>query len=458
MLQTQSLSATCTDERNLADTGSLPASKALRRKTVLLVLAAALLVNAAMVLVGLPKLSSIVARDYSLKLGDLYNLIAINLDQGNGYRVYPNMGKTMLREPGYPLFLAGLFKLGGYGMAPVRLACVLLAFGAALLLARLTQEITRDGTLAVVAALLFLLYPGILVAETRGGIEIPSIFTVMLFILALHRAVRENSPWRYGAAGLLLGLAVMVRSEVLLFPALLLVYLLFVAKGWAERSKIVEGIAVLALGTTAVMSPWIIRNYKLVHSFVPTASIAGVSAQEGLYTCENTLPDETFNEAQYDAGHVRAKIAEQLGIPFVGRWYYQVFYTPQGELAFDKALLNQTWAQYRSRPEVLAGCAAKNLFFNFWFLGRNPTTVSLNVIVQAPLLALALAGIVVLWKRKLLRNTDIVLLYIIYVLAVHAVIIAHARHSMLVVPFLAIFAAASLVWIWQFRLQVTGHR
>jgi 4-amino-4-deoxy-L-arabinose transferase-like glycosyltransferase len=449
MLETKPLSSTISAEGAQRHLEAVAAPKVTSGKRVFLVLSAALVVNAAMVLVGLPKIGRLLAPDYSLTFGDFYDQIAKTLDEGGGYRIEPNMGETMLREPGYPLLLAGVFKLAGYGMQPARVVCVLLAFGAALMLLQLARRITGDSTTALIAALLFLLYPGILVAESRAGIEIPSIFTVVLFMLALYRAVEKGSLWRYGAAGLLLGAAVMVRSEVLLFPGVLLVYLLLAAKGWAQRRRVVEGIAVLAVGTAVVMSPWIIRNYELVHSFAPTATVAGVAAQEGLYTCEDTRPGENFRDAQTDAGHARGRIAEELGFPFVGIWYYQVFSTPQGELQFDRVLLRQVSAEYRSHPEVLAGCATKNFFFNFWFLGKTPTTVMLNVLVQAPLLALALAGIVVLWKRKLLRQTGIVLLYIFYIDSVHALIIAHARLSMLVVPYLAIFAAAFLVWAWQ---------
>ena len=130
-------------------------------------------------------------------------------------------------------------------------------------------------------------------------------------------------------------------------------------------------------------------------------------------------------------------------------------------MAFYQALLNGVLTQYRSDPELLARCGARNLLFNFWFLGKTPNSVLLNVVVQAPLLALALAGIVVLWKRKLLRNAGIILLFILYIPAVHAPIIAEARYSMLVVPFLIILAAAFLIWAWRElgdRLQATGDR
>jgi hypothetical protein len=61
---------------------------------------------------------------------------------------------------------------------------------------------------------------------------------------------------------------------------------------------------------------------------------------------------------------------------------------------------------------------------------------------------LALGGVIVLWKRALVRRMGIVLLFTFYVPVVHAPIIAHARHSVVIVPFLAILAGVSLVWIW----------
>jgi 4-amino-4-deoxy-L-arabinose transferase-like glycosyltransferase len=456
MLETQQPAATHVDDAEPAVRVRAPAPEPFSWKSIFLILFAALLANAAIVLVGLPEVRSALAPTYNMGFGDLYDLIAKNLDQGNGYRVEPAMGNTILREPGYPLLLAAVFKLGGYGIQQARVTCVLLAFGATLLLLRLTRKITGDAMTALAAALLFLLYPGILVAEARAGIEILSIFTVLLFMLALYSAVEKGCLWRYWAAGLLLGVAVLVRSEVLLFPLLLLVYLLLAERGWVEGRKVVERIAVLGLGAVVVISPWIIRNYVLVHEFVPTATVAGVAAQEGLYTCANAAPGEPFTMVQTRAGRERVELATQLGMPFIGP-YYQLFYTPHDEVAFNHALLNHVSTEYRKDPALLARCAAKNLFFNLWFLGKTRQSTLLNVIIQAPLLGLALGGVAVLRKRGLLRNAGIVLLYILYIPAVHAPIIAHARHSMLVVPFLAALAAVFLVSAWRaLRMQNSG--
>jgi 4-amino-4-deoxy-L-arabinose transferase-like glycosyltransferase len=416
-----------------------------------------LLVNAAIVLLFLPRTGGLLqsssrtsgSLDYGLSFGDLYDFIAKNLDQGYGYRVEPNMGETMLREPGYPLLIAAVFKVGGFSEQGPRLACILLAFGAALILLRLTRKITGDGTIALIAALLFLLYPGTLVAEARAGNEIPCVVTMLLFMLTLYRAVEKESMWLFGIAGLLLGVAALVRSEVLLFPVFLLGYFFFTSRGWGARYKVVLQLTALTVGLLVAMSPWIIRNYILVHKFVPTDSLGGVAAQEGLYTCQHLSQYESFSEAQRGAGRERAEVARQLGLPFEGAYYYQFFYTPQDEMKFNRALLDHVSEEYRRDPRVFAGCAAQNLFFKFWFLGKTPQATRMNMLVQLPLLAFALGGLIVLYKLGFLRKAAIILLYVVYVPIIHAPIIAHARHSVLIFAFLAVPAAVFLAWIWR---------
>jgi 4-amino-4-deoxy-L-arabinose transferase-like glycosyltransferase len=425
--------------------GTVRRTPAPNHVTITLLLAG-LLMNAVMVLVVLPRLAH--GLNYSLSLGDLYNQIAKSLDQGHGYRVEPTMGKTLLREPGYPLLIAAVYKVAGYGDQGPRVVCVLLAFVSALILLRLTQKITGDKAIALMAALLFLLYPWSLMAEARAGNEMPCILGMLLFMLLLYRAAEEGRLLLYGVAGLLLGATALVRSEVLLFPLFLLPYFLITSKGWGGRSKALVRITVLAAGTVTAMSPWILRNYLLVHKFVPTATLSGVAAQEGLYTCQHLPQFGSFVLAQEGAGRERAEIARQLGLPFEGSYYYQLFYSPQDEVKFNSALLQRVSQEYRRDPGVLVNCGARNLVFKFWFLGKTPTLTRMNMLVQLPLLALALGGIIVLAKRGLLAKMAVVLLYVLYVPIVHAGIIAHARHSMLIAPFLFIPAAVFLSWIW----------
>ncbi len=153
----------------------------------------AFILKAALLFGMLPAISGSVSPQYSIGFADLYDLIGDNIARGIGYRVEPETTATMIREPGYPLFLAGVFKVAGYSIEAIRVANLLLAAGIALMMMRLARRVTGDPASALVGTLLFLLYPATLVSEARGGIEIAFIFFVMLFMLALHQAVERAS-------------------------------------------------------------------------------------------------------------------------------------------------------------------------------------------------------------------------------------------------------------------------
>jgi 4-amino-4-deoxy-L-arabinose transferase-like glycosyltransferase len=411
------------------------------------ILVVAFLLTAAVLFLVLPRLDKGSASEYTLSFSDGYDLIANNMVQGNGYRFQANASETMMREPGYPLFLAGAFRVGGNKIATARWANWLLTIGIAFLLMRLAHLVTNDRTTALMATLLFLLYPSTVIAEARGSVEILFIFAVMVFMLLLHHAVARGQAWRYLIAGLALGVVVQVRSTPLVFPFLLLLYLLLFGGNKTKRLKAVSNVAVLSIGMVVVMIPWVTRNYMLVRHFVPTASAQGVALQEGQYVCQNLTFENDFYAVQRQAGLRRAAIATELGAPFDGAYYYQVFFDPRDEWAFNRTLLERAKKEYADRPTLLAGCACKNLF-NFWFLGKTWHATGINILVQVPLLVLALGGLFLLKKRGQLSRMGLILIFILSILAVHLPTIAHARHSVPLVPFLAIPASVSLVSIW----------
>jgi 4-amino-4-deoxy-L-arabinose transferase-like glycosyltransferase len=423
-------------------------------RSLLFILLAAFLVKAVVLFVALPAQSDVLSPIYGVGFADDYDRLANNIAQGNGYRIEPSMSATMVREPGYPLFLAGVFKLGGYRIEAARLANLLLAVGIAVMMIRLTRWVTDDAVTPVIATLLFLFHPGTLISEARGGVEMAFIFAVMSFMLTLHDALKKGNLWRYFVAGAALGLAVLVRSTPLLFPMFLLVYFLFIGDSTSERLRLALNVLVLVLGLAVVMSPWVIRNYALVHEFVPTATVQGIAAQEGQYICKRLSFDRGFQQLQSEAADERNKVASGFGVPFKGG-YYQYFYTTKDEVAFNKRLLQNVAAEYLEDPMLLAQCVAKNLF-NFWFLGKTWQVTWMNALVQLPLLVFALGGVYVLWKRGRLQAMGIMLTFVIYVIAVHVPIIAHTRHSIPVVPFLAILASVSLVSIWRgYRTKIS---
>jgi 4-amino-4-deoxy-L-arabinose transferase-like glycosyltransferase len=425
-----------------------------RQIKTLPVLFAAFLLTAIMLLFLLPRLDRMmvpatqgVAPLYTVGFADGYDLIANNLAQGNGYRFDANASETMMREPGYPLFLAGAFKLGGYKITTARWANWFLTICIAFLLMRLSQIVTNDRAVSLIATLLFLFFPSTLIAEARGGVEILFILVVLVFMLALHHAVAKGNWWRYLVAGLALGVVVQVRSTPLVFPFFLLLYLLLFTRGVTARLKAIRNVVLIVVGMVVVMVPWLVRNYGLVHHLVPTATVQGVALQEGQYTCQNLTFDNSFYALQKQAGLRRAAIASELGLPFVGAYYYQVFFDPHDEWTFNQTLFQRGKKEYLDNPALLAECSCKNLF-NFWFLGKTWHATWLNMIVQIPLLVLAAIGLVLLRKHGRLSQMGIILTFIFSIVAVDLPIIAHARHSVPLVPFLAIPASVSVLSFW----------
>jgi hypothetical protein len=335
-----------TSQPTASEKNSTP-KESTRKAWPILIVAFAL--TAGFLFVVLPKLGKAVGPEYSLSFVDGYDLIADNLVQGRGYRFQSNASLTMLREPGYPLLLAGAFELGGYNINTVKVVNWLLSIGIACLLLRLTSILTKSWTISIVATLLFLFYPSVLVAEARGGVEILFIFVVLVFLLLLHRAVETGSAWRFVLAGLALGVVVQVRSTPLVFPGFLFLYLMFFA---TERLKAIRNVAVLVLAMMVVMIPWLIRNYRLVGHIVPTATVQGVALQEGQYTCQNLTFENNFSDVQRQAGRARAATATRLGLPFDGAYYYQVFFDPHDEWGFNKALFQTAKTAYAEKSSI----------------------------------------------------------------------------------------------------------
>jgi 4-amino-4-deoxy-L-arabinose transferase-like glycosyltransferase len=418
----------------------------LSRGTLLSLFAGALLLKAVVLFLLLPGLADTVAPHHAIGYADDYDVLADSLANGQGYRLGSDLPETMMREPGYPIFLAGVFKLFGNGIAVARSANLLLAGAIALMLWWLARRVTADAAVPIIAPLLFLFHPGIVIAEARGGVEMLFICATVAFLLLVYRAIATGTGRDYLYAGLALGLVVSIRSTPILFPVVLLPYLLLTAASARERLRRAMCTGLLVLGMGIVMLPWVVRNYALVGEFVPTATVQGVAAQEGQYTCERASFGRRFQALQTDAAQERNRFATDLGLRFRGD-YYQYFYTPADELAFNQALRERTVQRYRDSPALFLQCAAANVL-NFWFLGKDGLATAMNIAVQLPLLLLALAGGYLLWRGQSSR-IGVIVLFVFYVVAVHAPVIAHARHSIPLVPLLSVFASAALLALWR---------
>ena len=143
-------------------------------------------------------------------------------------------------------------------------------------------------------------------------------------------------------------------------------------------------------------------------------------------------------------------MAVSLGYSFK-RGYYQYFFQTDDEVKFNDYLLAGVRGEYLAHPLLAARCTALNLF-NFWFAGRNWLATGLNVVVQLPLITLAMIGLRVAARERGSHAVAPSLLPVLYLFAVHAPVLAQARYSVPLIPFLAVFACIGLVRLPKPRL------
>ncbi len=411
----------------------------------------AMVLHAIVLFIAIPVVTSKLHHVYgSQPFADGYDQLADNLVSGHGYRFYPDTAPTMMREPGYPFLLAGLIILLGKSLVVVRAANLALALGTAYAIFRIAVIVSPRGAntsrwILLGAPLLFLFHPGVLVAETRGGVEILFGFLLALLVYAICQAIQTDRIRDFIIAGGVLGVTVLVRSTPMLFPALLLMYLLWTDRGKGRFFTHCRNIAIMIAVMIVVLSPWIIRNFRLTGRFVPTASVLGVSAQAGQYIGEREFDGESFLILDREASRVRDQVALSLGLPFEDgqQGYYQTFYKSMDELRFSDFLFKRVVSEYRASPLLFVRCVGQNVL-NFWFAGKTWTTTVLNMIVQIPYIAFATIGAFGLLKGSRARAGGLLVLLIGYVIAVHIPILAQARYSIPLIPIVAILAAKGL--------------
>ncbi|MGB5053638.1 MAG: glycosyltransferase family 39 protein, partial [Nitrospirales bacterium] len=152
---------------------------------------------------------------------DDYDKLASNILAGNGYRIFPDTSETLLRTPGYPLFLTLIFYFFPNSLVAVKIVNLTLGLLTAWIVALLTWRLTAHKATATLAAFLFLIHPAILFAQSRSGPE--SLFTLLItgFVLALCQAFDRKKMLDFVVAGILLGMATIVKSTTIFFPAFL---------------------------------------------------------------------------------------------------------------------------------------------------------------------------------------------------------------------------------------------
>jgi len=361
------------------------------------------------------------------------------------HQPYETHGNIATRMPGYPVFVALIYALGGAERAIV-VVQALMGGGVVLITYLLGRRI--QPTVGLLAAALLAIDPLAIGFSAALLTEAPFTF---VFMLSLWLCVRITERPRFARAtvlqwlalGILWALAVYLRAAALWAIVPLVAWL-----AWTTRRTLPPMFRVLFPALTlatvfALLTPWLVRNYRHFHSGpLRLTTLEGISLYEAVYpeadggpkqdVLLKSLPPEmqTLDEAQ------RNDEWSRRGWQFVRSDPLRI-----AKLALIK--FGRTWSPWLNAAEFRAGPIlwALTLWYSFLFA----------------------AGITELarrWPSDRARLWFLFLIPVVYFTALHALFLGSVRYRVPLTPLVCLFAAAGFISVaggiirWGFRQRL----
>lgn len=195
---------------------------------------------------------------------------AESIARGYGYTKHGGFA-TAYFPVGYPLFLAMLFRVFGASVTVAQTANLILSVASLWLAYWIARDLFRSELAGRLSLLFLAIYPNNIAYTSLVGVEIFHLFLLFLGVALLLPCISIKGtahPGRLLIAGLVFGFATLIKVQTLLLPALLL--LLFPQFSWEGRSLVnrLKRVAILYVALIVVLSPWVIRNYRLYNDIV----------------------------------------------------------------------------------------------------------------------------------------------------------------------------------------------
>jgi 4-amino-4-deoxy-L-arabinose transferase-like glycosyltransferase len=356
-----------------------------------------------------------------------YDRIGWNLAQGHGYTASaaPPYQPDIFRAPGYPAFLALVYRFAGHDLTAVRVVqAVLLSF-----LVPLTYFLAHrcfDPPTARLSVFLAALYPYYWTyagsALSDGLAVLLTAAMMALLVLSLERPL----GWAL-LAGIGLGLLCLFKPAMLLFPVFAAAIYALQRRPWAGRAT------VYLVGAMLVVCPWTARNFAVTGQVVPLAAGGGLMLYAGVAGAAYGYDLNEFHQ-RVELGDKRLQDEQHEE-------------DPARVLALDESMKADALRLIRGYPLAYArhlAVSTVRVWISAWVWRGDRWALSWpHALLSGGLLAAALGGIAA--RRRQWREALVLVAVVVYVSLVHAPFACEARQSLPGRICLIIFAAALLV-------------
>jgi len=372
------------------------------------------------------------------EFGDSYSYWALGkaIAEGEPYQ-YGSPDARIFRTPGYPALLATVFWVMGDD-APVMAAralsaaCGTLAVGGVYVMARNLF----DKRAALIAATAAAFYPGAIGTSVFVLSEAPFCPLLVANLIAWQVCWKAERPIHACgfalASGALAAAATLMRPSWLLFIPFATVIALLASR---DRKRTLGLGLMMLVGLTVTMSPWWIRNARVVGRFVPTSLQVGASLYDGWHADADGSSEMSFVSGITE--DERDRYDSSSGVPF--------------EVALDTRFRREAvdWAQaHPGRVLELVGIKFMRMW-NVWpniGQGRQWIVRLAYLLTYVPIMAGALLGVF----RFSRRGWEYVLCWLpaVYLTALHVVFVGSVRYREPAMFSLIVLAAGAAASRW----------
>jgi 4-amino-4-deoxy-L-arabinose transferase-like glycosyltransferase len=379
---------------------------------------------------------------------------ALSIAVSRGAYSAPRMDDPLHWPPGTPALFAAARQLTGdpgTKLDPMALYWAQAVVGVVLIVVVFLIARALAGPWAGVAAAAGVaLYPPLTVITGDVVSEPLGALLGAVMILALVRAWRAPAPWRFAAAGLFTGLAILVRADLLVLPLVLAMVVLLSLIRSGPRPALMCAGAYLAAAVLA-LAPWSVYATKRRGQFTPITSSSWSGLFVGTY-----LPGDgrIFGIREALGDEARAHNPKFRHVPnrnLRTEWILDAVAARHRDVGRSEALKRETLRNLRvyalGRPHDFAAMQVRKLQ-RMWIgydRGTHHARRAWILVVHLVLSAAGLAGLLAgLWRT---RHPALwaILATVVTVTAVNSFFVSEARHNVRLVPLLLAGGAAGAV-------------